>query len=784
MNEEVNDQDELIDEEQQDAARENNAQKRKKASSTPSFFNSVVNNINNRNANKENKYRSRKNNNPLTNNNTSKKQSGNAINNNRNKANIKKNLGDKALEVGSNLHPALKALNTANKIKNGIGAIRSRNSGGSNRPNESGNASDGNNDDNSKNQNTNNNLGNVNDSTDDNATNNRGGILSSILGNNANGNGRFSSLFNFSGFGPINMKAMLIGGSIASVFLFILIIIIAVGIIAFFTPFFGLDAHAEDGIAEGFSQEEQDYYDRLDAVKSQYDEEEKEFSEMVITSAFTIMQLNIPSFTYQDMTTNRMREIADLMLSSAENEDGTITYTAKGEEEVKASLATYFKQVDPTLSDVTCQRMAQDVYDYIDNYYELIGKEEETTASLCDSNSYWWPIGSLDTTRENGVLFASGTPESSVLTAYFGGNDSVHNGNHGAIDISTSSGIGVTNVIAAKAGTVVYPTSDLETQFPDNGSLSNTDGGGLGNYVIIEHSDGNYTVYGHMAQGSITVRAGDTVRQGQVIGKMGHSGRSTGAHLHFEVRSGGRSSANRVDPLQFVSIDNPRPGCVDFSLTATSLSRQEFIAKMNAYCTSSGNSNFCNNFANKAGEVYDVSVDSSVNPELVVVTAGTEQGWRTCAGLYNFWGIGIPNGRGCSAGPQLTSMAQGIRKYAETIANYREGGRYDKTITNRYNEREAAGCDPAGHGLPGSLAGMQSVYSWVGNYRYSPGNWGLGGCVYLNIIYGSNYCSTKSVCTSYSNCPSSSATTVCEQNDYTAWQLQEKLELRSAIFGL
>ena len=58
-----------------------------------------------------------------------------------------------------------------------------------------------------------------------------------------------------------------------------------------------------------------------------------------------------------------------------------------------------------------------------------------------------------------------------------------------------------------------------------------------GNYVIIQHTDGNYTLYGHLYQNSITVVAGDSVRQGQVIGKMGSSGQSTGPHLHFEVRT-------------------------------------------------------------------------------------------------------------------------------------------------------------------------------------------------------------------------------------------------------
>ena len=532
-----------------------------------------------------------------------------------------------------------------------------------------------------------------------------------------------------------------------------------------------------------YSDEEEEYYDRLKEVYNEYNDEDKEFSELVITSTFTIIQMNVQDFSFADMTKGRMREVADLMLDEVEHEDGSITYTAKGEEAAKESLAEYFKQFDSDLEEITRKRMANDVFDYIDSYLEFIGeKEDEGSSSSCDGNSYWWPIGSAETTTENGVTFASGDPVPSTITATFAGDDSVHNGNHGAIDISNGNGDGGTNIIAAKDGVVIYPTDDSQTGYADVGNPE--DGGGYGNHVIIQHSDGNYTYYAHMSQNSITVRSGDNVKQGQVIGKMGNSGDSRGTHLHFEVRVGGDSNANRVDPLEYVSIDNPRPGCVDFSLTSTSLSKQEFISKMEAYCTNSGNSDFCTNFSSHAAEVYDVSLDSGVNPELVVVTAGTEQGWRKCGGLYNFWGIGIPNGAGCSSGPQLTSLAAGIREYASTLAEYQPGGSHASSIEQRNQEREEAGCDDAGHGPPGSLAGMQSVYSWIGDYRFSPGSWGMGGCVYLDIIYGSGYCSTQSVCTNYSSCPSSSATTVCEQNDYTAWQLQEKLELRNAIFGL
>ena len=86
--------------------------------------------------------------------------------------------------------------------------------------------------------------------------------------------------------------------------------------------------------------------------------------------------------------------------------------------------------------------------------------------------------------------------------------------------------------------------------------------------------------------------------------------------------------------------------------------------------------------------------------------------------------------------------------------------------------------------MPGTLAGMQSMYSWLGDYRYDPGDWGQGGCAYLNIIYGDEYCTTKPTCKDYNNCPSESKTTVCEQNDYTAWQIKKKMQIRYDIFGL
>jgi murein DD-endopeptidase MepM/ murein hydrolase activator NlpD len=66
---------------------------------------------------------------------------------------------------------------------------------------------------------------------------------------------------------------------------------------------------------------------------------------------------------------------------------------------------------------------------------------------------------------------------------------------------------------------------------------------GYGNTVVVDHDGGRQTRYAHLSQE--LVRAGDVVSEGQVLGKSGNSGRSTGPHLHFEVLVNGRP----VDPV-------------------------------------------------------------------------------------------------------------------------------------------------------------------------------------------------------------------------------------------
>jgi murein DD-endopeptidase MepM/ murein hydrolase activator NlpD len=70
--------------------------------------------------------------------------------------------------------------------------------------------------------------------------------------------------------------------------------------------------------------------------------------------------------------------------------------------------------------------------------------------------------------------------------------------------------------------------------------------GGYGKMVEIDHGNGLSTRYGHLS--SIDVEVGHSVRSGQIVGRMGSTGRSTGPHLHYETRIDGEA----VDPQRFL----------------------------------------------------------------------------------------------------------------------------------------------------------------------------------------------------------------------------------------
>jgi hypothetical protein len=75
-----------------------------------------------------------------------------------------------------------------------------------------------------------------------------------------------------------------------------------------------------------------------------------------------------------------------------------------------------------------------------------------------------------------------------------------------------------------------------------------------GNYVLIDHGNGEFSLAAHLRHGSVTVKAGQTVKVGQVIGRVGNSGSSLGPHLHFELRNGWGVNGIRTTPPRFGDV--------------------------------------------------------------------------------------------------------------------------------------------------------------------------------------------------------------------------------------
>ena len=134
-------------------------------------------------------------------------------------------------------------------------------------------------------------------------------------------------------------------------------------------------------------------------------------------------------------------------------------------------------------------------------------REEGTLASANGQTTYLWPV-----------------PESTqILKEYSEANDGIDIVSYGK----------EFDVIATRDG-IVEAARSKDCKHINN-SLEYCCNNGLGNYVKIKHKDGTYASYSHLKYDSVTVSEGETVEAGQVIGKMGASGRTDQVSLHFSV---------------------------------------------------------------------------------------------------------------------------------------------------------------------------------------------------------------------------------------------------------
>ena len=173
-----------------------------------------------------------------------------------------------------------------------------------------------------------------------------------------------------------------------------------------------------------------------------------------------------------------------------------------------------------TRQNTYLQRLQDPQYEEL--WAELLGGFAQGGGELMNPDSTHTPTGTLQWPL----------PVVGTITSQFGHRVDPITGevsSHTGTDIACAEG---TPILAAADG-IVTVANGLDSW-----------GGSYGYYIQIDHGGGLETLYAHCS--SICVTNGQQVQAGQVIGYVGHTGRATGSHLHFEVRANG----NRVNPLQ------------------------------------------------------------------------------------------------------------------------------------------------------------------------------------------------------------------------------------------
>lgn len=160
---------------------------------------------------------------------------------------------------------------------------------------------------------------------------------------------------------------------------------------------------------------------------------------------------------------------------------------------------------------------AKDIVSKEEVISKLYEKAEPTkTKTVTSSSPVKYATGANTTSKKIALGINLIRPTSGIITSRYGTRwGRMHKG----LDIGAPRG---TAIKAAASGTVV------------TSSKSNT---GYGNMIVISHGNGVETAYGHCDK--LYVKVGQKVSQGEVIGTVGNTGRSTGNHLHLEIRING-----------------------------------------------------------------------------------------------------------------------------------------------------------------------------------------------------------------------------------------------------
>ncbi len=305
-------------------------------------------------------------------------------------------------------------------------------------------------------------------------------------------------------------------------------------------------AEAQEELEEAKKTEKSQYESMKLRIQYMYEMGETNYLELLFQSADLTQLFNRTEYISQiaaydrkmlDRYAKAKEEVAARERELLSEQEELVTLKTATEEKQKnaqrlidektAELGRYQKKIDAgegSLSKLEADIAAQE--DRIKAIEAEIKRKEEEARRAAEAAGKKYNTVSI-----GNISFIWPCPASSRITSGYGGRESPVEGassSHQGIDIGAPTG---SNIVAAASGTVTISTYSYSA----------------GNYIMVNHGGGVYTVYMHCSE--LLVKAGQEVTQGQVIGRVGSTGYSTGPHLHFGIRVNG----SYVNPTNYVS---------------------------------------------------------------------------------------------------------------------------------------------------------------------------------------------------------------------------------------
>ena len=268
-----------------------------------------------------------------------------------------------------------------------------------------------------------------------------------------------------------------------------------------------------------------DLLEQINSKKQQIQEQKNKLESNKLELASSKTEISKAQTELQSAKSEKNKQVAQL--SGEEKEIQTkIDQLKEDNKKIDAEIAAAQAKIQAEIARRKKEEQAKTAASQNNNSGSNSGNSSSSNGSSSSSSSG----SSSGKTSSSG--FIRPVTGYSVTTGWYYSSGSLH----GAVDFS-GSGISGKPVLAVADG-IVVTTQSLTTSY--------------GNYIIIAHYNGLYTLYAHGQAGSIAVSSGQAVSQGQQIMRVGSTGNSSGPHLHFEVRTSPGKYANRVNPLNYL----------------------------------------------------------------------------------------------------------------------------------------------------------------------------------------------------------------------------------------